>query len=115
MCVDGQQVYGGYHVTYANAGTDALAPDDATPDTDKNTVWLNYTNNTETAFTFVFPVPTLTQPKLSFKIYDRNDVLVWSKNLKAQSSNLGRADVLVMPAIDIDYYKQLTISPHCSS
>mgnify|MGYP006988867006 FL=1 len=110
MCVDGQQVYGGYHVTYANAGTDALAPDGTTPDTEKNTVWLNYTNDTETAFTFVFPVPTLTQPKLSFKIYDRNDVLVWSKNLKAQSSNLGRADVLVMPAIDIDYYKQLTIS-----
>ena len=107
MTVNGQQVYGSYKINPANAGTDALVLNES-PDNTKNTVWLNYTNNSESAWTFVFPVPTLTTPKLSFQIYDKNDVLVWSKNLKAQSSDLGRADILVMPALNITPYEKFT-------
>lgn len=109
MSVAGQQVYGDYHINPANAGTDALTLDGAADNT-KNTVWLNYTNDSESAFTFIFPVPTLTTPKLSFQIWDKNDILVWSKNLKAQSSNLGRADILVMPPLTITPYEKLTVS-----
>ena len=105
MTVDGQQIYGDYHINPANAGTDALTLDGAA-DLSKNTVWLNYTNDSESAFTFIFPVPALTTPKLSFQIWDKNNILVWSKNLKAQSSNLGRADVLVMPPLNITPYSQ---------
>lgn len=107
MSVDGQQVYGDYHINPANAGTDALTLDGAADNT-KNTVWLNYTNDSESAFTFIFPVPTLTTPKLAFYIYEDHDILVWSANLKAQTSNLGRAQVLVMPPKDITPYAQFT-------
>jgi len=102
MYVDGQQISGDFQINPANAGTDALSlSGDA-----NNHVWLNYTNNSENKWTFIFPVPALTKPKLSFQIYDVNDVLVWSKNLKAQSSDLGRADILVMPALSIEPYSK---------
>lgn len=105
MSVDGQQITGNYSINPANAGTDGLTLVD-TPDASKNTVWLNVWNGSTQAWTFVFPVPALTKPKLSFQMWDENDILVWSTKLKAQSSDLGRGDVLVMPAIDITPYKQ---------
>ena len=104
MEVNGQQVSGDYQINPAEAGSASLALA-GTSDNTKNSLWLNFEPSTsEREFTFVFPVPALTKPKLSFKIYDKNDVLVWSKNLKAQSSDLRRADVLVMPATDITAY-----------
>lgn len=111
MSVAGQQIYGDYHMNPVEAGSAVLAIDGDT-DATKNTVWLNFEPTTTSGtFTFVFPVPALTQPKLSFKMYDKNNIIVWSKNLKAQSSNLGRANVLVMPAIDITPYSHFnTIS-----
>lgn len=106
MTVADQQVFGDYHINPAYAGTDALTPDE-TADLSKNTVWLNYAPaETARKFTFIFPVPELTKPKLSFQIWDKNGILVWSKKLKAQTSDLGRADVLVMPATDITPYSQ---------
>ncbi len=105
MTVDGQQISGNFSINPANAGTDALTLVD-TPDNTKNTVWLNIWNGSEKAWDFIFPVPELTTPKLSFQMWDENDVLVWSKKLKAQSSNLGRGDILVMPPIDITPYSQ---------
>lgn len=105
MSVNGRQITGDYSINPANAGTDALALL-GEPDNTKNTIWLNYTNSTESAWTFVFPVPELTAPKLSFQIYDENNVKVWSKKLKAQSSDLGRGDLLVMPPIDITPYEK---------
>ena len=104
MKVDGKQISGDFHVTPNNASPAALELD-GTEETAKNEVWLDYDPaNAERAFTFLFPVPELTTPKLSFKIYDKNNVLVWSKNLKAQQNSLGRSDVLEMPAIDITPY-----------
>ena len=109
MSVDGQQITGNYSINPANAGTDAIAlVGDA--NLSNNTVWLNFWQGSESAFTFVFPVPELTKPKLSFQIWDDNDILVWSKNLKAQSSDLGRGDLLVLPAIDITPYSQFSES-----
>ena len=109
MAVNGQQVSGSYSVRVANAGTDAIAVVGSADNT-KNSVWLNYWNSSESEWTFIFPVPELTKPKLSFQMYDENNILVWSKNLKAQSSDLGRGDILVMPAIDITPYKQFNVS-----
>lgn len=110
MTVDGQQIWGNYQINPADAGTAAMAASGT--DNTRNAVWLNYTNNSQSAWTFIFPVPTLTTPKLSFKIYDKNNVLVWSKNLKAQSSDLSRAYTLIMPAIDITPYEKFTTDEH---
>ncbi len=109
MSVEGQQVSGEYSINPANAGTDALALV-GTADATKNSVWLNYWNGSESKWEFIFPVPEVTKPKLSFQIWDDNGILVWSKKLKAQSSDLGRGDILVMPAIDITPYAQFTES-----
>lgn len=106
MEVNGQQISGNYQINPEEAGSASLALDGSVDNT-KNSLWLNFEPSaSEREFTFVFPVPTLTKPKLSFKIYDKNDILVWSKNLKAQTSDLGRSDVLVMPATDITAYAQ---------
>ena len=105
MTVAGQQITGEFSVKVENAGTDAMTVV-GPPDDTKNTVWLNYWQGSQSTMTFVFPVPELTKPKLSFQMYDENDILVWSKKLKAQASDLKRGDVLVMPAIDITPYSQ---------
>lgn len=105
MSVDGQQIYGDYSINPSNAGADAITLVGASEDT-QNTVWLNFTNGSESKWDFVFPVPEITSPKLSFQMWDENDILVWSKNLKAQSRDLGRGDILVMPPLDITPYTQ---------
>ena len=109
MSVNGQQISGSYSINPANAGTDAIAVVGAA-DATKNSVWLNIWNGAEAAWDFIFPVPPLTTPKLSFQMWDENDILVWSKNLKAQSSNLGRGDILVMPDLTITPYAQFAES-----
>lgn len=103
MSVEGKQIQGYYHINPEKAGTDALVLNNA-ENTANNTVWLNYTNASESEWTFIFPVPTLTDAKFSFSIYDDNDVLVWSG--KANSATLGRADILEMPALTITPYSK---------
>ena len=106
--VDGKQIRGNFHISTSDFGSGSLVPNDS-EDTSKNDVWLNFEpTNAEGPFTFIFPVPPLTTPKLSFKIYDKNDVLVWEKNLKAQSRSLGRGDILSMPPISIIPYEKFT-------
>ena len=109
MSVDGQQISGSYSINPANAGTAALALAEAA-NLSNNSVWLNIWNGSEAAWTFIFPVPELTKPKLSFQMYDDNNILVWSKNLKAQSSDLDRGDILVMPDLTITPYSQFHVS-----
>lgn len=109
MSVDGQQITGEYSINPANAGTATLSRV-GDENLSQNTIWLNIWNGSESAWTFMYPVPELTKPKLSFQMYDENDILVWQKNLKAQASDLHRADVLVMPEISITPYKQFTKS-----
>ena len=103
MSVDGKQITGGFHVNPANAGSEALALD-AAENTSLNTVTLN-TWKSSGAFTWIFPVPTLTTPKLTFEVIDENGISVWSKTPKTQSS-LGRGNILVMPALSVSAYKQ---------
>ena len=110
MTVDGKQITGGFHVNPANAGTEALALD-AAENTALNNVTLN-TWKSNGAFTWIFPVPELDNPKLKFEIIDNNGVLVWKKSLAAQSNDLERGDILVMPALDITAYEGLTKDSH---
>ena len=110
MSVDGQQITGNFSINPANAGADALALVGES-DSEKNQISLYVWNGSESAWDFVFPVPSLSKPKLSFEIRDENDIIVWNKNLKAQSSDLGRRDLLVMPPISITPYRQFSESP----
>lgn len=111
MSVTGKQITGDFHVNPANAGTDALALD-AAEDATQNHVTLHAWKSSG-AFTWIFPVPELTKPKLQFEITDNNGVTVWSKNLKAQTNDLGRGDILVMPALDITPYAKFTQDAAC--
>lgn len=103
MSVTGKQITGGFHVNPANAGTDAMSLDEAEI-TSLNHITLNSWKSSG-AFSWIFPVPTLTKPKLTFEVVDENGVPVWSKTPKTQSS-IGRGDILVMPAISVTPYKQ---------
>lgn len=110
LSVAGKQITGNFHVNPANAGTDALALD-AAENTSLNTVTLN-TWKSSGVFTWIFPVPTLTTPKLTFEVVDENGITVWSKTPKTQSS-VGRGDILVMPALSISPYKQFDANATC--
>jgi hypothetical protein len=104
ISVEGKQVRGDYEIAVADAGTAAMTP--STSNTSLNDVWLNVEpTSAERAFTFIFPVPELTAPKITFSIYDKNDVLVWTKTPKAQS-NISRGKVLAMPALSITPYEK---------
>lgn len=103
MTVSGKQITGDFHVNPANAGSEALALD-AAEDNTKNHLTLNSWKSSG-AFSWIFPVPALSKPKLKFEITDENSVPVWSANLKAQTQDLGRGDILVMPAKSISPYK----------
>ena len=104
MTVTDKQITGDFHVNPANAGSEALALD-AAENTSLNHVTLN-TWKGSGVFNWIFPVPTLTKPKLQFDIIDNNGVTVWSKKLKAQANDLNRGDILVMPAVSITPYAQ---------
>lgn len=112
MTVAGKQITGGFHVNPANAGTDALALDVA-EDASQNHVTLHAWKSSG-AFTWIFPVPELSKPKLKFEITDENGVPVWSKSLKAQANDLGRGDLLVMPAIDVTPYANFVQDDACT-
>ena len=105
LSVANKQITGYYHVTAANAGTEALVPN-GEENADLNHITLN-TYKGSGAFSWIFPVPELTTPKLTFEIKDENGVIVWTKSPKAQES-LSRADLLVMPALDILAYGDMT-------
>lgn len=104
MSVEDKQITGDFHINPANAGTDALALD-AEENTALNHITLN-TWKSSGAFSWIFPVPTLTAPELSFEIVDNNGITVWSKSPKFAQKNVGRAQLLVMPALDITPYEK---------
>ncbi len=68
-----------------------------------NGVYLHFaTADANRPFKYVFPVPAIESPTLTFKMWDKNGLVIWTASPKAQSS-IGRASALVMP--------ELTISP----
>lgn len=105
MAVDNQQITGDFEIPVAGAGTQAISVEAGKENLSKNAITLNSWKSNG-AIDYIFPVPELVKPKLSFNIKDENGVEVWSKNLKAQPEDLARAEVLVMPAIDITPYSQ---------
>ncbi len=69
----------------------------------ENGVYLHFaTADANRQFKYVFPVPAIKSPTLTFKMWDKNGLVIWTASPKAQS-DIGRASALVMP--------ELTISP----
>lgn len=111
MTVYNTQITGDFKMDPANAGSEAIVLN-GTENTDKNYITLN-TWKGSGAFSWVFPVPTLSKPKLKFEITDENGVPAWSKSLKAQANDLDRGDILVMPAIDVTPYAKFVQDDAC--
>lgn len=102
-----QQIYGDYQIAASNFGKANMSlAGDAVPG--NKTIWLNFTPAaTSREFTFLFPVPALNEnEKLSFKIYDKNDVLVWSRSTSSHDA-LNHGDVLLLAGISVEPYRQL--------
>ena len=100
-----QPIYGYFNIDPTNVGSGMVENNPGDND-GKTTTWLHFAPPAdETPFTFVFPVPALTTPTLTFSIYDKNDILVWSRTASTQSS-IGRAQILAMPALDITPYRE---------
>ena len=116
MTVVGQKVVGDFSASLASY--DPLTPpsvsSEASSDEKDQTIWFNFTpSDSPTDKTFVFPVPCVNTPKLQFIIYDQNNVVVWSKKLKAQTNSIGRADVMVFDDLDLstnvyDFYSNFS-------
>lgn len=110
MTADGKQIYGDYHINRNDIGANGvLVRDNATEDVTKNKVELNFTNSSAGEFTFIFPIPTVTNAKFSFEIKDVNNFPVWSGNTKSSVSyTLGHAEVLAMKPLEITTYSTFT-------
>ena len=111
MTVYNKQITGSFKMNPVNAGTDAMVVN-GDEDTDKNHITLNSWKGSG-AFSWLFPVPELTNPKLKFEITDANGFKVWSKSLAAQENSLGRGEILVMPDLDITPYAQFVQDNSC--
>ena len=101
MEVDGVQLWGDFaSMSASDAGSSSLSGSgNSAPNADQ--VWLNFTAlAADASWDFIFPVPPLTTPTLIFKVYDKNDVCIWSRTATDQKS-VGRAKVLDMPQLSI--------------
>lgn len=108
MTVVGQQITGYYNIPATSAGTAAMTVNSGADNTANNNITLN-TWKSNGVFSWIFPVPELTTPKLQFEVKDENGIIVWSKNkLKAQKNDIGRGDILEMPTISISPYEQFS-------
>ena len=100
-----QPIYGYFNIDPTNVGS-GMVENSAGVNDGKTTTWLHFAPPVSaTPFTFIFPVPALSTPTLTFSIYDKNDVCVWSRKASSQSS-VGRAEILAMPALTITPYKE---------
>lgn len=99
--VDGVQLWGNFNsISASGAGSSSLVGSGNSAD-NADQVWLNFTTlAADGSWDFIFPVPPLTTPTLSFKVYDKNDVCIWSRTATNQTS-VGRAEILDMPELSI--------------
>lgn len=66
-----------------------------------NSIYLHFaTAADDRSYKFIFPVPAIETPSLTFKMWDEEGLVIWTASPKAQSS-IGRAEALVMPEITI--------------
>lgn len=98
MTIDGKNITGWMNgVTPTDAGT---ASGIITSSSGSNsTIWLNFdsSGSVDRSFQFIYPVPTISSTSdITFKMYDKNDLLIWKKTASGQSA-IGRAKALVMP------------------
>lgn len=101
-----QPVWGYYHISPAVAGTVDMEENSPGVNDSNTTSWLHFASaNISREFVFIFPVPAMTTPDLTFSIYDENDILVWRGTASNQLS-INHGDILVMPARTITPYKQ---------
>ena len=107
MTVDGKDIRGTFSIDPANAGTDAMAL--VGSEAHGSDVWIHTEpTNAERAFTFIFPVPEVAAgSKYTFDMYDKNNVLVWSRTATNQPA-VSRGKVLAMPALTIKPYSKFT-------
>ena len=97
MTVSGQKITGGFPAILASAaGTGKLEATTSTAD--DQTVNLNFATAANTRdFDFIFPVPTVETPTLTFRLWSDNDLELWSAKASSQPS-VGRAELLDFPA-----------------
>lgn len=108
LTVDGQNINGTYHIVPASFGLSNMTEDSG----DGNSVWLNFEpSGSPRAFTFIFPVPALAADSdLTFQIYDKNDVPVWSRSASDQPA-INHGQILAFDALNITPYRNFnTIS-----
>lgn len=104
ITVKDQNIYGTFSINPANAGTSGMVL--VSSEAKGDNVWIHVEPAAAARdFTFIFPVPELTTPSITFNMYDKNDVLVWSREAKNQPS-LIHGNVLAMPAVSITPYKK---------
>lgn len=100
MTVDGQQITGDFAAfNPANAGTAAIV---GAGNTSNNKVTLSFTALTaEADWEFIFPVPELTTPTLTFKVFNSSNKCIWQKKASSQPS-VSRAHILSLPDVPFD-------------
>ena len=102
-----QPIFGYFNIAVADAGNADMVENAANVNYGNNTCFLHFSPSSSGEFTFLFPVPALTNPTLSFNLYDKNDVKIWGRTASNQHS-LGHGDLLAMPALTITPYAKYT-------
>lgn len=102
-----QTITGWGSVNPANAGTASIASGDL-GNPKGSTVTLSFAAGTDTrnGLVFNFPVPTLTAPTITIRLYHDN-TLLWEKTTPNAQPDVPRKGCLQMPALsvpDMDYY-----------
>lgn len=107
LTVDNNNITGWGSIDPKNAGTSGILASSLT-DGDghyaTHSMTLNFEAGSETrnGLVFYFPVPVLTKPNITIDLYSYQ-TLIWSKSAaKAQTNDVGRGDILVMPALTVD-------------
>ncbi len=111
MTVKDQQITGDYSMDPENAGSEAIAP--VASNNTLNHITLHSWKSSGD-FSWIFPVPELTKPKLKFEIVDNNGVPVWSRSLAAQANDLKRGEILIMPDKTITPYEAFSQDDACT-
>ena len=105
MTVEGKNIHGyAGAVSPANADTGEEKLVAGSGSNDTVNLDIDDTGSSERNFDFIFPVPTMTSPTLTFNMYGPGDLVLWRAKASNQS-NIGRADIL---AFDSD--KAITLS-----
>ena len=98
MTVAGKKITGAFDdLEPTTAGTSSGKLVATTSSSDDQTVYLNFaTASSVRDFDFIFPVPTVTSPSFTFKMWNANGLELWSATATSQP-NIDRGELLVFP------------------